>query len=60
MIGMTLNLSAASAQSPMTVYAVDALTRVRPNDAPRAMQSVHVKAARNEYEPFQVVVRAGG
>lgn len=55
----TLNLSASSAPSPMTVYTVDGLTRVRPHDAPRAAQPVHIKAARNEYEPFQVVVRAG-
>jgi hypothetical protein len=48
-----------SRQVGMTVYTVDGLTRVRPHDAPRAAPSVHIKAARNEYEPFQVVVRAG-
>lgn len=58
MTGLLVCMMSAG-QSPMTVYTVDGLTRVRPNDAPRSTQSVHVKAARNEYEPFQVVVRAG-
>jgi hypothetical protein len=43
----------------MTVYVVDGLTRVRPDEAPRSATAVEIQAARNEYEPFQVVVHAG-
>jgi Glycoside hydrolase 123, catalytic domain/Glycoside hydrolase 123 N-terminal domain len=45
----------------MTVYVVNGLTRVRPTDAPpdAAVTIAAIQAARNEYEPFQVVVRAG-
>src|SRR5271157_3172561 len=43
----------------MQVYAVDGLRRVRPQEAALAAAPVSIKAARNEYEPFQVVVRAG-
>jgi len=57
---MTSNLSASPLKSPMRVYTVDSLTRVRPDDAPLAAQPVIIKAARNEFEPFQVVVHAGG
>jgi hypothetical protein len=49
----------AQRASALTVYAVDALARVRPDDAPRPAAPIRLKAARNEYEPFQVVVRAG-
>jgi len=48
------------AQEPgLVVYAVDALTRVRPDDTQIQRTPIHLKSARNEYEPFQVVVRAG-
>ena len=47
------------AQPAMQVFTLDGLRRVRPQDAPLASSSVSIKAARNEYEPFQVVVRAG-
>jgi hypothetical protein len=42
----------------MTVYTTDGLTRVRPHDAALATATANLKAARNEYEPFQIVVRA--
>jgi hypothetical protein len=45
--------------APASVYVVDALTRVRPKDAPRAAREAIVKAARNEAEAFQIVVHAG-
>lgn len=42
----------------MTVFVVDPLTRVRPKDAPGNVVEAKLKAARNETEAFQVVVRA--
>jgi hypothetical protein len=50
----------ALAQPAMRVSAVDGLTRVRPHDAPPPASVVAIQAARNEYEAFQVVVRAAG
>jgi hypothetical protein len=47
------------AAAPMTVWVTDPLTRVRPKDAPGTATEAKIKAARNEYEAFQVVVRAG-
>ena len=49
----------APARAAMTVYATDGLARVRPHDPPLSTTTVAIRAARNEYEPFQVVVRAG-
>src|SRR6476469_6128694 len=45
--------------APMSVVVVDPLTRVRPKDVPRGAAEARVKAARNETEGFQIVVRAG-
>src|SRR5205814_6371149 len=42
-----------------TVWVADPLTRVRPKDAPRSAAEATLKAARNEAEAFQIVVRAG-
>jgi hypothetical protein len=42
----------------MTVYVVDDLTRVRPQDPPQSSSTAILKAARNEYAAFQIVVRA--
>ena len=47
------------AAAPMTVWIVDPLTRVRPKDAPGAASEAKIKAARNEDEAFQIVIRAG-
>jgi len=45
---------------PTIAWVVDPLTRVRPKDPPRTSAvEARVKAARNEAEAFQIVVRAG-
>jgi hypothetical protein len=43
----------------MSVYVVDEFARVRPSDAPGSTGSAVLSAARNEYAPFQIIVRAG-
>ena len=43
----------------MSVYVVDEFVRVRPRDRPGAEHAAVLRAARNEYAPFQIVVRAG-
>jgi Domain of unknown function (DUF4091)/Family of unknown function (DUF6067) len=43
----------------MSVYVVDEFARVRPRDAPGSKRAAVLRAARNEYAPFQIVVRAG-
>ncbi|MBI3856588.1 MAG: DUF4091 domain-containing protein [Planctomycetes bacterium] len=45
--------------APPRVFVVDSLQRVRPKDAPGTLKEARIKAARNEAEAFQVVVRAG-
>lgn len=45
--------------APITVFVADPLSRVRPKDPARPAKEARIKAARNEYECFQVVVRAG-
>jgi len=52
-------LPSPAAEAAMQVFAIDALERVRPHDAVREGGSIQIKAARNEYEPFQIVVHAG-
>jgi len=42
----------------LTVWIVDALTRVQPTDPPGRATAASIKAARNEYEAFQLVIRA--
>jgi hypothetical protein len=49
---------AAAATGGVTVWVTDPLTRVQPTDAPGTARSAAIKAARNEYEAFQLVVRA--
>ncbi len=46
-------------EPPMSVYVMDEFARVRPGDAPVPSMSPVLRAARNEYAPFQIVVRAG-
>ena len=46
-------------QPPMSVYVMDEFARVRPRDAPGSKRVAVVSAARNEYAPFQIIVRAG-
>ena len=50
----------SSATEPaMSVYVVDEFARVGPRDRPGAEHAAALRAARNEYAPFQIVVRAG-
>src|SRR5262245_43008376 len=42
----------------LTVFVVDPLVRVRPKDPPRPEKEARIKAARNEVESFQIVIRA--
>ncbi|MBS2033078.1 MAG: DUF4091 domain-containing protein [Deltaproteobacteria bacterium] len=59
-MGLLAGLSAlavpAAAQAT-AVWATHATVKVRPSDAPGANTSVQISAARNEFEPFQVVVQ---
>jgi hypothetical protein len=43
----------------MSVYVVDEFARVRPRDTPGFRRAAVLSAARNEYAPFQIIVRAG-
>jgi subtilase family serine protease len=42
----------------LTVWVADPLTRVQPTDPPGTTRAAAIKAARNEYEAFQLVVQA--
>jgi len=44
----------------LTCWIVHGTTRVKPDDLPTGNQIVTIKAAKNEYEPFQVILRAEG
>jgi hypothetical protein len=44
---------------PMSVYVVDEFARVRPKDTPGPKRVAVLSTARNEYAPFQIIVRAG-
>ncbi len=59
LIALLLATACSSAHAEMAVYAVDGLARVRPDDAVRVASSISLAAARNEYEPFQIIVHAG-
>src|SRR5213082_343385 len=50
----------APAQAALSAFPVDGLARVRRYDTVFSNTTASIKAARNEYEPFQIVVRAGG
>jgi hypothetical protein len=57
---MFLGTCRSSATEPaMSVYVVDEFARVGPRDRPGAEHAAVLRAARNEYAPFQIVVRAG-
>jgi hypothetical protein len=56
---MLSGLAGFAAEPGMRVWVAEDLVRVRPWDGPRTAQVAMLKAARNEYAPFQVVVRAG-
>ena len=42
----------------LTLWVTDPLTRVQPSDPRRSVTTASIKAARNEYEAFQVIIRA--
>ena len=44
---------------PLSVYVMDEFARVGPGDAPGSKRVAVLSAARNEYAPFQIIVRAG-
>jgi len=54
-----LLLLLAPSAPEFSVFVVGPLVRVRPKDAPGSEPGATIKAARNEAEAFQVVVRAG-
>jgi uncharacterized membrane protein len=54
----TVGLLLLDDRSDLTVWVVDSLTRVQPTDPPGPVVGAWIKAARNEYEAFQIVVRA--
>jgi hypothetical protein len=57
--GLIALSSCSPAHAEMAVYATDGLARVRPDDPPLVAASIQIRAARNEFEPFQVIVHAG-
>jgi hypothetical protein len=46
-------------EPPLSTYVMDEFARVRPTDRPGSRRFVVLSAARNEYAPFQIVVRSG-
>ncbi len=61
-IGLALFLASivsAEAAGNLRVSVVDGLRRVRPHDAVPQTNFINLKVARNEYEPFQVVISGG-
>jgi len=49
----------SAVSSPLRLWAADGMTRIGRTDPVRDVQAVHIHAARNEWEPFQVIVRHG-
>ncbi len=52
------HLATPEGPSALVVWVVDSLTRVQPTDSPGPDVAARIKAARNEYEAFQIVIRA--
>ena len=48
----------SNAPTPLRLWAADGMTRIGRTDPVRDTQGVHIYAARNEWEPFQVIVSA--
>ncbi len=46
------------ADESLTYWIANGTTRVKPDDIPIAAKTVTIQAAKNEYEPFQVILRA--
>jgi hypothetical protein len=53
----SLPQSAPRRGAQLHAFTADSLTRIRPDDAPRALQPARLSAARGETESFQVAVR---
>jgi hypothetical protein len=53
LVGVVVFMGCTLARAGMTVYATDGLARVRPNDPPLSAPAIHIRAARNGYEPFR-------
>jgi hypothetical protein len=51
-------LAVVDSTSQLTLWVVDNLTRVQPTGPPGTQTTAEIKAARNEYEAFQIVIRA--
>src|SRR5262245_2910252 len=52
--------SGAADPPALSVWTLDGLQRVRPEDPPREGHVARIRAARGEWEPFQVALRASG
>ena len=48
----------AKADEGLTYWIVHGTARIKPDDLPMGNQTIAIKAAKNEYEPFQVILRA--
>ena len=59
LLAVALAASTVTAHAAMVVYTADGLARVGPDDPPGSTSSATIHAARNEYEPFQIIVHAG-
>jgi hypothetical protein len=59
-VALAPRVAGGGAPAPPAVGAVHALVKVRPAAAAPRARSIALDAARNEVEPFQIVVRAGG
>ncbi len=47
-----------AAEKP-TAYFIDSLTRISPDDTPLTNTTISIYAAKNEYEPYQIVISGG-
>ncbi len=54
---LMLILPVAAADAQISYWTESATVKIRPSDLPNTTRSVNIKAARNEYESFQVAVQ---
>lgn len=60
LLAMTLcNGADVKPEAQPIIYVIDGLTRVSPDDVPARSDTIQLKSARNEYEPFQIVINGG-
>ncbi|MBM3237252.1 hypothetical protein FJZ31_13245 [Candidatus Poribacteria bacterium] len=57
-IHLAYGASPAQVDDGLTYWIIHGTTRVKPDDLSTGNQTVAIKAAKNEYEPFQVILRA--